>query len=60
MDLDRLTKISDWLQKERERSFYGEIDFIPQDHYTEEQAARAISDATHCVEQAEAALESSK
>lgn len=56
LELDRLVTISEWLQKERENAFYGDIDFIPQDHYTEEQAKRAITDATFTVEQAEETL----
>ncbi len=60
LDIDRLAQISDQLQKERERSFYGDVDFIPQEHYSREQAEAAIADATYCVEQAEAALAASK
>lgn len=56
LELDRLVTISEWLQKERENAFYGDIDFIPQDRYTEEQAKRAIADATFTVEQAEGTL----
>ena len=45
---------------ERERSFYGDVDFIPQEQYTEEQARQALADAAFSVEQAEAALGASK
>lgn len=56
LDLERLARISDWLQRERERAFDGDVEFIPQQHYTQDQAQQAIADAIHCVEQAEAAL----
>lgn len=42
----KIARISKWLRKEREFSFYGDIDFIPTEEYTEEDARRAISDAT--------------
>jgi len=41
-----LARISKWLRKEREFSFYGDIDFIPTEEYTEEDARKAINDAT--------------
>jgi len=41
----RLAEISGWLRKEREFSFYGDIDFIPTEQYGREDAARAIRDA---------------
>ena len=56
LDLARLATISEWLQKERERAFYGDVDFIPQQHYTCEQADIAIRDAAFCVERAEGVL----
>jgi HEPN domain-containing protein len=43
--LPELARISHWLRKEREFSFYGDIDFIPTEQYSEEDAARAIADA---------------
>jgi hypothetical protein len=43
---EKLARISKWLRKEREFSFYGDIDFIPTEEYTEEDAKRAITDAT--------------
>lgn len=32
--LDRVIRISKWLRKEREFSFYGDIDFIPTEEYS--------------------------
>lgn len=48
-EIDRLAEISAWLRKEREFSFYGDIDFIPTEQYTEADAKRAIADAEHVV-----------
>jgi len=48
-ELDRLADISAWLRKEREFSFYGDIDFIPTEQYSEADAQRAIADAEHVV-----------
>jgi len=47
-----LARISKWLRKEREFSFYGDIDFIPTEEYTELDSARAIRDANFVVEMA--------
>lgn len=44
--LDRLIAVSAWLRKEREFSFYGDIDFIPTEQYGRDAAARALDDAT--------------
>jgi HEPN domain-containing protein len=52
-DLDRLADISNWLRKEREFAFYGDIDFIPTERYTRHDADRAISDARFVVSTAE-------
>ena len=43
--VERLAEISSWLRKERELAFYGDIDFIPTDENTQEDALRAIGDA---------------
>lgn len=43
--LERMAAISAWLRKEREFSFYGDIDFIPTEEYTEADAMRAMEDA---------------
>lgn len=56
LDPERLAKISKGLRKDRELSFYGEVDFIPTESYTDEQARQALADATFSVEQAESAL----
>jgi len=48
--LERLASISSWLRKEREFSFYGDIDFIPTEEYSREDALRAIQDARFVVE----------
>ncbi len=47
--VDRLAEISAWLRKEREFSFYGDIDFIPTEQYEQEDAERAIADADFVV-----------
>ena len=51
--LPRLAEISGWLRKEREFSFYGDIDFIPTEEYTHEDARRAADDAEFVVSTAE-------
>ncbi len=48
--VDELAEASAWLRKEREFSFYGEIDFIPTEQYTRAEAQRAIDDARLCVD----------
>ena len=47
--LTRLASVSAWLRKEREFSFYGDIDFIPTEQYKQADAERAIEDATFVV-----------
>jgi hypothetical protein len=44
-DIDRLAATSAWLRKEREFAFYGEIDLIPTERYTEADATRARAEA---------------
>ena len=44
-EVERLAAVSAALRKDRELSFYGEIDFIPTEHYTREHAQRALDDA---------------
>jgi HEPN domain-containing protein len=46
-DAERLARISSWLRKEREFSFYGDVDFIPTEEYFMEDAQRAIQDAQY-------------
>lgn len=48
----RIAGISKWLRKEREFSFYGDVDFIPTEEYTPEDAERAIRDAELVVQMA--------
>ena len=43
--LKRLADISKKLRKERELAFYGDIDFIPTEEYTNKDAKEAIRDA---------------
>ncbi len=43
--LERAAAISKQLRKERELAFYGDIDFIPTEEYTAEDADRAYRDA---------------
>jgi len=40
-----LARISKWLRKEREFSFYGDTDFVPTEEYGLEEADRARRDA---------------
>ncbi|MBD3414975.1 MAG: HEPN domain-containing protein [Candidatus Aminicenantes bacterium] len=42
--LKKLAEISKRLRKERELAFYGDIDFIPTEEYTREDAKEAIKD----------------
>jgi hypothetical protein len=55
-DLERLAEISAWLRKEREFSFYGDIDFIPTEEYAESDALRAAGDAQFVVSAAESVI----
>lgn len=48
-DLDRIVELSKWLRKEREISFYGDIDFIPTEEYRKEDASRALEGARSVV-----------
>ncbi|MGQ9671878.1 MAG: HEPN domain-containing protein [Candidatus Aminicenantales bacterium] len=48
--LARLAQISKRLRKERELAFYGDIDFIPTEEYSNQDARKAIQDATFVVE----------
>lgn len=51
--VEKLANISKWLRKEREFSFYGDIDFIPTMEYSKEDAERAYNDLKIVVEAAE-------
>jgi len=46
----RIAEISKWLRKERELSFYGDIDFIPTEEYRLEDAREALEGANFIVE----------
>ncbi len=48
--LERLASISKKLRKERELAFYGDIDFIPTEEYTFQDARRARTEARFVVE----------
>lgn len=50
--LEQLAEISARLRKEREFSFYGDIDFIPTEQYSLGDAQRAINEAQMTVEAA--------
>lgn len=52
-ELAELAEISGWLRKEREFSFYGDIDFIPTEQYGPAEAARAMEGARRAVSAAE-------
>ena len=47
--VERLAEISRWLRKEREFAFYGDIDFIPTEEYSQADAQRAAEDARFVV-----------
>jgi hypothetical protein len=52
-EVERLASVSRWLRKERELSFYGDIDFIPTEQYTRADALRAQADALFVLAQAQ-------
>jgi HEPN domain-containing protein len=52
-EIPSLADVSAWLRKEREFSFYGDIDFIPTEEYDANDAQRAIDDASFVVSIAE-------
>lgn len=54
--LAKAASASKWLRKEREMAFYGDIDFIPTEEYTEEDSRRAMEDAKDVVELATEAI----
>lgn len=54
--LEKAGAASKWLWKEREMAFYGDIDFIPTEEYTEEDSRRAMEDAKDVVELATEAI----
>jgi len=50
--IPRLAKASKWLRKERELSFYGDLDFIPTEEYSLADANKAIREAQFAVDTA--------
>lgn len=54
----RLAQISKWLRKERELAFYGDIDFIPTEEYTDKDAREAIRDTRLVVDTAKRLIQS--
>ena len=56
--LERLAGISKRLRKERELAFYGDIDFIPTEEYTNKDARGAIDDAGFIVDTAKKLIHS--
>ncbi len=57
-NLEKLAVISKKLRKERELAFYGDIDFIPTEEYTDEDASQAIEDARFVVNTAKRLISS--
>jgi HEPN domain-containing protein len=55
--LPRAAAISKRLRRERELAFYGDIDFIPTEQYTSEEADRAYEDAEWVVQLAADVIE---
>ncbi|MBI5308248.1 MAG: hypothetical protein HZB37_07975 [Planctomycetes bacterium] len=49
LEFKKIAYISRRLRKERELSFYGDIDFIPTEEYTDADTAKAIEDAKFVV-----------
>lgn len=53
VDIEKLAEISKKLRKERELAFYGDIDFIPTESYSLEEAKQVIQDAEFVVSKIE-------
>lgn len=51
--VEKLAQISKKLRKERELAFYGDIDFIPTEEYTEQDAREVLVEARYVVEVAQ-------
>ncbi len=47
---EKIAEISKRLRKERELAFYGDVDFIPTENYTEQDAKQALSETQWVVE----------
>lgn len=48
--VNRLVEVSQWLRRERELAFYGDVDFIPTEQYGETEAVKALEDARFVVQ----------
>jgi len=48
-EVKRLREISKWLRKERELAFYGDLDFILTEEYTEEEAKKPQKGLNLCL-----------
>lgn len=59
-EIMKLARISRKLRKERELAFYGDIDFIPTDEYTREDAIEAMKGANYVVSIARRLLKNEK
>lgn len=59
-NLQQVATISKRLRKERELSFYGDIDFIPTEEYKEEDAKEAMDDAHFVVKIANSVIGTKK
>jgi hypothetical protein len=55
-EVHHLARISKWLRKEREFAFYGDVDFIPTEEYTPQDAEKAMDDARFVVQMASLAI----
>jgi len=54
--LGRAAQASERLRQERERAFYGDVDFIPTEEYTAEESKQAYDDAALVLTLAEEAV----
>ncbi|MGD9897053.1 MAG: HEPN domain-containing protein [Candidatus Methylacidiphilaceae bacterium] len=54
--LEELARISTRLRRERELSFYGDVDFIPTENYSREDASEALREAHFVVGKAREAV----
>lgn len=59
LDLARAAGISKALRKERELAFCGDVDLVPSEEYTHDQALQAIADGRFVVELAATIVDAS-
>ena len=50
VDVNRIAEISKWLRKEREFAFYGDVDLIPTEEYSQDDASRALADTRFVID----------